>query len=400
MAKPRITILNQYFYPENITAATLPYELAKGLVKSGYNVRAVVGAPKEYFAGKANKNESISGISVERMNYTYRDRSKVFGRLVNYFSFFFAIFKNRKKLKNTDILITYSSPPINPIVPAFFAKRYGFKIIYVVYDLYPDMACRFGYLKPNGVAARAFTLANNYVFQRCEKIVVLSDEMKDYFIAHKGYADKVVCIPNWYKNEPVKPAKGTHEKIKILYGGNVGIVQDVDTLTKTIISVKDNKNIDFIFAAHGSRLEPLLNTLKENSVSNARLIGFMPKEKYDAYLGDIDLAIISLDKRMHGLASPSKFYSYIAKALPVLFIGPSDMDVAKEITQHRIGYVIANGEINKIRSILTKLSHDKSTLPKMGLRARKLFEDKYTLEHCLKKYEILITEITEEKQRV
>jgi len=41
--KTKITILNQYFYPENITSATLPYELAKELTANGYDVKALAG---------------------------------------------------------------------------------------------------------------------------------------------------------------------------------------------------------------------------------------------------------------------------------------------------------------------------------------------------------------------
>lgn len=67
----KITILNQYFYPENITSASLPYELAQELVKS-YDVNVVAGIPQEYNNDKViNTKEVKDGIKIERIKYIY-----------------------------------------------------------------------------------------------------------------------------------------------------------------------------------------------------------------------------------------------------------------------------------------------------------------------------------------
>lgn len=400
MQKIKVTILNQYFYPENITAASLPYELASGLVESGYEVKAVSGMPHEYYKHKTPKNETVSGISIERINYIYRNRSKKINRIINYFSFFVSILLNRSKLKNADVLITYSSPPINPIVPALFAKKYNYKMIYIVYDLYPDMAVKFGYLRGKSIATKLFSFANNYVFKQSDKIIVLSNEMKEYFASHNGFEEKIEVIPNWYSEQSLASTSLTvnrdRNELRVLYGGNIGIVQDIDTLSAGIVSAKNIKAIHFDFAAHGNRLDNLFKIFEEEKLSNVKKIGFMPKEDYDQYLNKVDLAIISIDPRVQGLASPSKYYSYISKGIPVLFIGPDGMDIAKEICQERIGYVVENGDTEKLRNIFLSLSRDKSELIDMGKRASKLFIKKYTAEHSVRKYEILIHEITKE----
>lgn len=393
----KITILCQYFYPENVTAASLPYEMAQELVKKGFNVKVITGMPQEYHKGPAAKKETISGIQIERIKYIYRDRRYIIGRFINNFSFFVSIFNNHRKLKDADVVITYSSPPINPIVPAFYSKKYGFKLIYVVYDVYPDMAYKFGYLKTKGCIGKAFKAANKYVYERCDKIIVLSDEMKKYYEDNIGYIDKVTVIPNWYVDDEYLPYNPKDDGLKVLYGGNVGIVQDVDTMFGGIASLRDYKKAKFYFAAHGSKLDTFTGELKEQGINSVVKLGYLQKDKYDIFLNSVDIAIISLDQRMVGLASPSKFYSYLAKGKPVIFIGSRQMDVAKEIIKYDIGYVVDNGNFDGLKSIIVDLLKDKSCLAGMSQRARKLFLEKYTLEKCIKQYINVIKEVGKEE---
>ena len=46
--KKNVLLLCQYFYPEYISSATLPYDTAEALVKAGFSVGALCGYPREY----------------------------------------------------------------------------------------------------------------------------------------------------------------------------------------------------------------------------------------------------------------------------------------------------------------------------------------------------------------
>lgn len=395
--EPKVTILCQYFYPENVTAASLPYELAQTLVKT-CEVKVISGMPQEYYDGKyIERNQIVDDIEIERIKYVYKSRKSTVGRFINNASFFLSILRNRRKLKKSDVVITYSSPPINPIIPAFFARRYGFKLVYVVYDIYPDMATKFGYLKPDGIVAKLFDRVNKYVYSHCDKIVVLSGKMKEYFVKNIEYSKKVVVIPNWYEDNDFHTYTPKGKGLNILYGGNIGVVQDVDTMFESILSLKDQPSVEFSFAAHGSKVDYLFDKFKANKVKSAKKLGYMKKIKYDKLLDSADLAIISLDPRMLGLASPSKFYSYLAKGKPVIFIGPKEMDVAHEIVDNNIGYVIENGDSEKFRSVVMDLLKDKSRLKGMSARARQLFLDKYTKEICTNQYLSVVNDLMGKK---
>ena len=396
----RVTILNQYFYPDNVTSATLTYELACGLAKNGYDVKAVAGMPYEYQTNTSVARREIkNNIEINRIDYSSYDRSSKIGRIRNYFSFFWAIKRNKKLLKNTDVLITYSSPPINPILPAIYRKKYGYKMVNVIYDLYPDLACNFGYMKPNGLSQKILIFINDFVYKKCDKIVVLSQEMKQYFIDHKGHADKVSVIPNWYNDDhgQADDIAVDTKRLSVLYGGNIGIVQDTETLALGIDKFKNRDDIEFIFATHGNKQDEFFNRLDSMGVNNYKRLGLLEKHDYDKLLKTVDIGIVAADEKIIGLASPSKFYAYIAKSLPVLFIGPQAMDVAKDITGNSIGYVVANGKIEQfVRAIEDFQATHKEEKLKMRQRARELFYTKYTLIKCLDKYDILLKELNKE----
>lgn len=393
-----VTILNQYFYPENVTSATLTTELATGLVEKGIKVKAITGMPHEYHKGNVAKTDDKDGVRIERIDYSYHDRSTKIGRLRNYFSFFFAILRNRKLLLGTDVLIVYSSPPINPIIPALLSARYGYKMIYVVYDLYPDMAVNFGYMKKRGISARTFERINQFVYSKCSRIVVLSSDMEQYFAEHKGHAAKIATIPNWYGGSPgvAKEADPTNKHFSVLYGGNIGIVQDVGTLLDGMERISDNTDIDFIFAAHGNKKQDFFDEVQRRNITAVKDVGHLEKLEYDKIVSAADLAIVSVDEKIAGLASPSKYYSYLAKGIPVLFIGSSAMDIAKDIKTHEIGYAIPNHDAQAFADAILDAKDNPIKMKEMRNNALRLFKSEYTKNICIDKYAILIEQIVKE----
>ena len=83
-----ILFLCQFFYPEYISSAQLPYDTVLALKKAGYKVDVLCGYPREYSATEnVPVEETVDGIRIKRLKYIQLDRSGFLGRLVNYFSF-------------------------------------------------------------------------------------------------------------------------------------------------------------------------------------------------------------------------------------------------------------------------------------------------------------------------
>ena len=89
MKKKRdVLFLCQFFYPEYISSALLPFETAVALREDGLSVGALCGYPMEYRTGEqVPLREQVDGVDIRRVRYIQLSRAGFLGRLVNYFSF-------------------------------------------------------------------------------------------------------------------------------------------------------------------------------------------------------------------------------------------------------------------------------------------------------------------------
>jgi len=66
--KRDIVFLCQFFHPEYISSAQLPFDTAKALQKAGLSVDVICGYPKEYYTGApVPREETLEGIRIHRL---------------------------------------------------------------------------------------------------------------------------------------------------------------------------------------------------------------------------------------------------------------------------------------------------------------------------------------------
>ncbi|MCK1236514.1 hypothetical protein MX003_02075 [Streptococcus uberis] len=89
-----VVILCQYFYPEKITSALLPYMTAEKLVDNSFSVDVICGIPSNYLNNKVSvpKNEEVRGINVKRLSYLTFKSKKFFYRIMNFLSLILSFF--------------------------------------------------------------------------------------------------------------------------------------------------------------------------------------------------------------------------------------------------------------------------------------------------------------------
>lgn len=409
--KRDILFLCQFFYPEYVSSATLPFDTAQALSNSGKSVGVLCGYPKEYNnSDNIPLRENIEGIEIERLKYIQMNRSNIIGRLINYFSFTLSVLLRISKIKNYKSVIVYSNPPVLPAVAALANKFFGTKVVFVSYDLYPEIAIRTKAIKSGSIIHKIMNYINNFSYPRFTKIVSLSNEMSSFILANRKSvnAKDIEVIPNWHQetagneilvessdmnplfiNLPVK------DKVIISYFGNMGIAQDMKTIIDVIISNSNNLDVHFILGGHGNKKESLKEIIIENQIDNVTLFDFLKGKDYQDALSISDALIVSLEKNLAGLCVPSKTYSYYAAGKPIIAILDSEMDISKEIIEAESGFVIKNGDIKAFNNIIDEL-RDPIKRDKMGQQSKKIFNDNYTQKKCTDMYIRLINEMLED----
>lgn len=400
MAKDDVLIVCQFFYPEYISSATLPYDTACAFRDAGLKVGALCGYPKEY-VNKTGvpKSETVNGIKIKRVKYIQLGRKSFIGRLINYFSFSFSIFLHLSELKKYKVVVVYSNPPILPLLANWAKKLYGTKFIFVAYDIYPEMPMVTNSIRENSVIHKVMNYINTKVYKNVSAVVALSQEMKDFIVKHRRIdAERIRVIPNWYADETESFHTATagnkyYEKYKnkfvVSYLGNMGICQDMDTILGAIRLLRQDNDIQFLFAGHGNKMQGLKCIVEQEGLNNVDIYDFLQGKDYHDALEISNCAIASLAKGLTGLCSPSKIYSYYMAGIPVIaIIGESD--IGRDIEEYKLGYRINNGECDKLVKCIRQLQENKMLEAEMKKNCIALFKSKYTISVCTKKYVELI----------
>lgn len=415
MQKKRdVLFLCQYFYPEYISSATLPYDTAKELVKAGFNVSVLCGYPSEYNEERDVPREEVhEGIEIKRLKYIQLKRSNFIGRLINYFSFTLAVFLRFLYLRNYKSIIVYSNPPVLPLIAAWASKLFKTKMIFVSYDVYPEMAQITNSISENGFISRMMQFINKRIYKYVNKVVALSSEMKEYLLQHRDQLEEnqVVVIPNWYEDNIIKdiPKSFSNDKFTKLnpmdnlivsYFGNMGICQDLDTILEAMRVLKDDSKTKFMFAGHGNKMDQIKKAIKEENLDNVVVYDFLHGQDFQDALNISDCFLVSLTEGLTGLAVPSKTYSYMMAGKPVIAIMGLNSDISKDIIENNAGYAMEVGEVDKLVNSISELKHNKHLKIEMGINSNKIFKEKYTTEKCTKQYVDMIKKVLEEDGNV
>jgi len=392
--KKDILFLCQFFHPEYISSAQLPYETLLALKAAGYQVGALCGYPHEYLkSGSVPVRENVEGIEVRRLKYLQLDRSGFLGRLVNYFSFTFMVFLNLWRVASYQTVVVYSNPPILPWIASWAKLLFGTKLVFVSYDLYPEVATVTGTLREGSIICRLMEHINKCVFSRSDRVVALSGEMKDYIVAHRDIPEeKVIVIPNWYSDQQKENVSRKEnrfyeqvgDRFVVSYFGNMGTMQDMDTILGAIRLLRKDPDVFFLFAGHGNKLQVLKNIVREEQLHNVQICDFLQGEAFRDALNISSCAFVSLEKGATGLCVPSKTYSYMMQGLPLLAI-MDECDIVRDIEQGA-GRWVRNGESEKLAGHIREMAALPAATEQMARVCRRLYLEKYTQPICTGKY--------------
>lgn len=398
MKKRDVLFLCQFSYPEHNSSATLPFDTAKFLASKGYEVDVLCGYPKEYTdQDSIPMRETVDGVSISRVHYLQLGRKKKLSRLVNYFSFTVAAFFRIFSLRKYKCVITYTNPPVLPIVSILANILFGVKLLFVIYDVYPEVAYASGTLRPGSIIDHVMRWLNCSIFKRASMCIALTDEMKGFLLKNRPQLseDRVMVIANWaHESKLTRTGKEreefgyTKDQFVVAYLGNMGTCQEMETLLCAVKRLKDNEKIRFLFVGHGNKKEHVEQVASETG--NVQIFDFLTGEAFQQVAEIASCYVVSLEKGLVGLCAPSKYYSYLQGGRPIIAIVEDDSYLAKEIVGERIGQSVQIGDTEGLVKLILFMSVATEECEAMGNRAINLYNREYRREIGLEKYEELV----------
>lgn len=335
----KLLIVSQYYWPE-----VLPINyVVSFLIKNGYEVDILTARPNypsgEFFEGYGYFTkifEELNYVKIYRMPIIPRGKRQTsIGLSLNYLSFIISTsligpFILRKN--NYDLIFVYGLSPITKALPAILiGKIKKIPVMLWVQDLWPDSINSTSHRLPSIL----FQIIRNmvkFIYEKVDYILVTSSGFLKKISDDFGIPnEKMSHLPNtidkiFYENSPeskdlseiVQPFKG---KFNILFTGNIGSAQSIDTVIEaaSILKSRNNQVINFILVGSGSMLKQHKIEVESKSLSNIHFLGQYPLEDMPAFIDFSDSLLVTLnDKEVFNLTIPNKIQSYLASRKPIL----------------------------------------------------------------------------------
>ncbi len=401
----RIWIVTEIFYPNETSTGYYLSKIAEYLA-SCFEVKVLtVRKPQNHNGNLSPAKELWRGVEIIRCPGTNFDKNRLILRTVNVVSGSVSLLVQALvRFRNSDIILVCTNPPSLPYAMALASRICNAKIILRVDDVYPDALVCSGLLRKENVIVKASHWLQERLFRSVNRIIAMGSCMSHRLRSEYGASPKkITVIQNWADVDEVCPAPreenaiiralGLNNKFVLQVAGNIGRVQDIETIAKAAFALRADNNIHFLFVGSGAKKEWLEKWIAANDLRNISVVGSKPRSEQQIFLNACDVAIVGLKKGMWGLGVPSRFYNHIAAGKPVIALLDEESEISQVVRKHNIGWVVEPGNVSELVRCIRIAATDKVGLTEMGARARALAEREYSFEKIMSQYDKIVSEV-------
>ncbi len=335
----KILVVCQHYYPEPFRIT----DVCEALVEKGHEVTVVTGTPNypmgEIYSGyeKGQKaDEVLGGVRVHRCKTAPR-KTGALNRLKNYFSYARASKKHVKRLKEEFdvVFVNQLSPVMMAEAGIAYKKKFGKKLVLYCLDLWPESLC-VGGIKRDSVVYKLFKHISKRVYRAADEILITSKMFRNYLVENFGIDDNAITyLPQYAEAQflSLSPKPQT-EEFRLLFAGNIGAAQDIDTILAAARELKE-ENIFFDIVGDGTELERL--QAEASDLPKVVFHGRKKLEEMPSYYEKADAMLVTLTADpVISMTLPGKVQSYMAAAKPI--VGAIDGETAVVLQEVQGGY--------------------------------------------------------------
>jgi colanic acid biosynthesis glycosyl transferase WcaI len=373
---PRIVFVEQFYFPEGWGGAELPRDVTTHLAQQGCDVEVICGtdlyAPLD---GDPGLDPALGGVRIRRVPRLIRGEIHRL-KLLRQSWFYAGLVARLLYGRAADVYVSQTNPPLAvPIVAlAAWLRRRPFLVIAM--DIYPDVIVAHGALAPDSPITRILDVIFQRAYRSARRVVSLGPVMTRRLI---GKGVRQACIrevSNWATG-PTGVVHGESNRLRsewrlgkdfvLLYSGNLGIGHEFETLLQGFAAARSEAaDLRLVIVGRGSRLVETRRRVAELNLGEAvHFADLVPAARLPESLGVADVAVATLRAGFEGLIVPSKVLGYLARAIPVVYVGPIS-DIDHLIEQYGCGYSVRNGDVEGVRKAILDAHADRERLLARG----------------------------------
>lgn len=411
MIKKKILIHSIVFSPDGVSTAYLYNDIALGFKNNGYEVVVLTTTPhynivKEDFAKQPMSpklkglfyESSFNGIRV--IHVPLKKYKSTLLRILSFIYWHLFSFVLGLSINKIDFILSPSPPLSIGFVSILIAKIKKAKIIYNVQEIYPDLLINQGSLKSKFII-KILKRLEKFVYNNSNAVITIDRNFYDQIKGRISNLQKLNIIPNFVDTELYKPEinitlpsifNDNKSKLKLLYAGNIGFFQDWEPIFYAAKKLL-NTNIEFWIIGEGVRKEYLLNRVEEEKLNNVNILPYQNRNLMPAINSFADIHFISISEEMEKEGFPSKVYTIMACAKPIIILTGENTPLFNFLSDKNCSILISDNRNDNFVESIISLANDKNKQFELGQNGYNEIQNYYTKEKVIEQYVDLFEKI-------
>ncbi len=396
----KIRILHSFFYPDESAVSQILADLAFHLVSHGHQVEVIASRGTYQGGQKLRRVETVNGVLIRRVWSPSLGKGSILARLADLISYELGSLLKAIFSRRVDKVVVLTNPPMYAFVGTILKFFRSEPYIYVLMDLYPDIAVRAGLLKENSLVHRIARGLTRITFRHAERIVSLgkcmTDRVGQYDIPPeqiatiRNWADEKAVVPLGPEQNPLRKEMGYTDEFVVMYSGNMGVSHRFEDILQVALELRDRNDIRFLFVGGGVRRKEVEAFRDEHKLESITVRDYFPREQLGASLPLGDVHFVSLREGFEGLIVPSKTYGIMAAGRAIIYQGSSKGEIARMLRDEGGGVVVDQDDAAKLKQVITAWADDRASAVATGQKAREVFEQNYTKDIGLGNYQRIL----------
>jgi colanic acid biosynthesis glycosyl transferase WcaI len=395
--RPRLLVLNQYYWPGVEATAHLLTELCEALADE-YDVTVVTGV----LHGHEDEPRLAvrNGVSIVRVPSTSYERSRLLRRAANYGSYLASSAVHAVRTPRPDVVLCMTDPPVIGALALFVARRFRSPLVVISEDVFPEVALELQRLE-SALLVRPLRALVGLYLRRADRVVAIGETMRRRLIEKGAAPERVSVIPNWVDTNAIEPRPRDNEwarehglvgKFVVMHSGNVGHAQNLDNLVRASTFLRDLPDLRIVIVGFGARYAETVE-LAERLETDVHFLDYQPREVLSDSLSSADVHFVGLAQGLSGYVVPSRLYGILAAGRPAIVAADADSETSRVVEEVGCGLRLPPGRPDLLAAAIRDCHDGRHELAEMGRRGRDYVTAEADRAVAVERYRLLLREL-------
>ncbi len=371
--RPRLLVLNQYYWPGVEATGHLLTELCSDLAED-FDVTVITATLRHAPPGRA----VYDGVAIVRVRSTAFERRNLWLRALNYVTYLAQSLRAGLASERPDVVLAMTDPPVIANVALLVARRFRVPLVVVSQDVFPETAVELGRIRNRAVVFLLRALVRLYL-RRADRIVAIGETMRARLEQKGAAAERISVIANWADTGALRPAPrdnawsrkhGFDGRFVVMHSGNVGHAQDLDALVRAATLLRELDDLTVAIIGGGARHAELVALAKALGAERVTFLPYQPRELLAQSLSAADVHVVGLARGLAGYVVPSRLYGILAVGRPVIVAADGETETARLVERVGCGVTVPPGRPDLLAAAIRRAHDGELDRAELGDRGR------------------------------